>query len=70
MSLFEFILPGIGVGALLFGAVLAATHGWSAIDEAVERRRRRSERLLELLERIEANTAALAAANQEQDPSA
>lgn len=51
------ILAGIGMTAAFFAISYGVVSGWTALSEAAERKRKDTQRVLKLLEKIEANTA-------------
>lgn len=57
MTFLEIFFASIGVTAAIFGGSYAVVTAWSAFSESAERKRKDAKRALDLLERIEANTA-------------
>jgi len=53
----QYILAGIGMTAAFFAISYGVVSGWTALSEASARKQKDAKRALELLERIEANTA-------------
>lgn len=53
----QFFLAGIGMVAAFLAISYGVVSGWTALSEAAERKRKDTQRVLKLLEKIEANTA-------------
>ena len=53
----QFIAAGIGMMAVFVGISYGIAFCWTALSEAAERKRKDTQRVLKLLEKIEANTA-------------
>ena len=57
MTFLEIFFASIGVTAAIFGCSYAIVTACTAFSDSAERKRKDARRALELLERIEANTA-------------
>jgi len=51
------LFAGIGTVAAFLAISYGVVSGWTALSEAAERKRKDTQRVLKLLEKIEANTA-------------
>jgi len=53
----HFLLTAIGTISVICGITFGLTFAWCSLSEAAERKRKATESVLALLEKIEANTA-------------
>ena len=53
----QFFAAGIGMVTVFAAISYGVALGWTALSEAAERKRKDTQRVLKLLEKIEANTA-------------
>jgi|GEM_PF-1909880 len=53
----QFIAAGIGMTAVIFGIAYGIVYAWTNVSESAERKRKDTQRVIKILEKIEANTA-------------
>lgn len=53
----DIVISGLGISSIVIGISLGIMFAWCSFSEAAERKRKATESVLALLEKIEANTA-------------